>query len=75
MLQYIAVGPDSKGNFYSAYLNPGQTSLTINRICYSLESAQDDADHMNLIQHRREAAIKRERDLCGLHGVYPALGM
>ena len=74
MLKYQVIGPDSAGRYLVAYPTPGlKTSFTMACDCPTLESAQDAAEHYNMIQVRREMMIKRERELCGLAGVYPDL--
>ena len=69
MINHIAIGPLADGTFAAAYRTPGCAVMTLACACTTRRQAIDEAERLNTAQRRIEAAIKRERELCGLHRI------
>lgn len=74
MLNHSVIGPDPDGFFLVVYPTPGcMYALTVVRACRYEDQALMEVDRLNNEQLRREQAIRRDRELRGLAGVYPEL--
>jgi hypothetical protein len=73
MLNYQTVGPRADGRYLVAYCTPGCLVWTSACDCSTEQQAAQEAARLNREQIRREEWIRRERELCGMTGVYPDL--
>lgn len=73
MLNHKAVGPYEDGSYLVVYQTPGCTSMTVARDCRTEAQALGEAERLNAQQLMQEMAIRRDRELRGMGGVYPDL--
>lgn len=73
MHKFFAAGPTSTGRYLVAYRTPGCSILTCVADCRTIDGACEESARLNREQVEREEAIRYERDLRGLRGVYPDL--
>jgi len=73
MLNHTIMGPTAAGEYLVTYPTPGCNVPTVASICKTPGQAEQDAKRLNGEQLMREMAIRRDRELRGLRGVYPAL--
>jgi hypothetical protein len=73
MLTLQAMGPTLDGRFLVVYQTPGCCVPTVACDCMTQAQADSEVDRLNKLQVDREEAIRRERELCGLVGVYQGL--
>lgn len=73
MLTHRTHGPTPAGRFLVVYALPGVACLAVACDCSTPAQADDEAARLNTLQLRREEALRRECELCGLAGVYPDL--
>lgn len=73
MLTPQAMGPTPDGRFLVIYQTPGCCVPTVACDCSTQAQADSEADRLNKLQVRREEDIRRDRDLCGMGGVYHGL--
>lgn len=66
ILLHSVIGPYEDGSYLVVYACDHTNELTAVCECSSLESAEKEAARMNAEQVRKEDAIQRERELCGL---------
>jgi len=69
MLNHVAIGPLADGKHAAAYKTPGCDVMTVVCVCVTTDQAQAEASRLNTEQVNREAAVKRERELCGLRNM------
>jgi hypothetical protein len=72
MLHHTVIGPRN-GSYLVGYQTPGGHDITIACVCNTEDQATKEADRLNAEQVKREEELRRERELRGLDGVYPAL--
>ena len=74
MLKYSTRGPYSDGaSVFVVYPISGTLTNAIVCECSTLQLAQEEVARLNAAQIDRETAIKRDRELRGMDGVYPEL--
>jgi hypothetical protein len=73
MLSHSVIGPYEGGNFLVVYQTPGCCSKTVACDCRTEDQAWQEAERLNVLQYRAEQAIRRDRELRGIGGVYPDL--
>jgi hypothetical protein len=73
MLTMQAMGPTPDGRFLVVYQTPGCCVPTVACDCRTQTQANSEVDRLNRLQVRREEGIRRDRELCGLDGVYHGL--
>lgn len=73
MLTHKPIGPYEDGSYLVVYPTPGCCSLTVACDCRTESQAADEVDRLNKLQRRQERDMRRERELCGLDGVYRGL--
>lgn len=73
MLTHKAIGPNARGKFHVVYPTPGCNIPTVACECLTRAQAVEEAARLNAIQLSREQAIRNDRQLRGLGGIYPGL--
>lgn len=73
MLKHSVVGPYQGGSYLVVYPVPGCGVMAPVCECRTAEQALSEAERMDNAQVLRETAVRWERELRGLGGVYPAL--
>lgn len=73
MLMMQTMGPTPDGRFLVVYQTPGCCVPTVACDCRTQAQADREVDRLNKLQVRREEDTRRDRELCGLDGVYPDL--
>ena len=67
IFNYEIAGPID-GEFLVGYRTPGtHGTLTVATVCRTAGGAQSEQDRLNREQERREMALIRERELCGVY--------
>lgn len=73
MLTHQVAGPTAAGRFLVTYPTPGLSVPTVACDCSTRSQADDEAARLDREQLLRERAIRNDRQLRGLGGVYHAL--
>jgi hypothetical protein len=73
MLNYAITGPYKDGSFLVGYRVPGCQVVTPTCQCVTASQALAELDRLNKKQIASERALKNDRELRGLSGVYPLL--
>lgn len=74
MLTHFPVGPNEDQCYLVAYMTPGTRVATIVIEHMNEQDAIREARRLNTEQARREEAIQRERELCGMRRIQHDLG-
>lgn len=74
MLSHQVSGPTAAGRFLVTYPTPGLSVPTVACDCSTRGQAHGEAERLNRAQQLREQAIRNDRQLRGLGGVYHGLG-
>jgi|GEM_PF-2117581 len=73
MLNYAITGPHKDGSFLVGYQVPGCLVVTPTCQCRTVSQAAAELDRLNKMQIASEMALRADRELRGLSGIYPLL--